>query len=383
MCFLALCGCSKMQEVEGDSSEKKVRVVFELEKESYEGALKILEKVEGEIPAYPDEQQAGDRTMGWGTRFALDTAKYLLQISDNKGNIFYDGLYIEKPEYMDLPAGTYNIKLRSGEFKEPSKDMPLFGEDRTIKAVADSTIRIQLVSAQLTGGIRVKATKNFINFFKGNGLYYVKDTAVWKQSYYGTYLYIFFHPGDVNIVYKNRDGSSYNTPPTKPSWEDTVILTRRLKATDLVSIELDYDMARANTGGFSIKVDTVRNRYDNYYNTAFFAPYGSVSVVYAKTHVGDTVRLWGYIVGGNASQSSFSKKKPFTSKTHIVVAKESWQSLRENVMAVELPNGYIRNDLNLVDHPDLIKRKIVLDGVIVDTYFGYPGLKSVTAYKLY
>ena len=83
----------------------------------------------------------------------------------------------------------------------------------------------------------------------------------------------------MKIVYKNKDGSGAYTPPTNPSWEDTTILTHKLKATDLVSIELDYDITRANTGGFSMSIDTNRVRTERYYNTAFFAPYGSVSVV--------------------------------------------------------------------------------------------------------
>lgn len=368
MCLFSLLGCVKMESLESESSTKKVgKLVLELEKESYGKALQVVEDV-------IDVKSSLN---------VLDTMGYRLQISDSKGNIYYDGFYIGRPKEIELPVGTYNIKLRSGEFTEPRKQIPLFGEDRSFKAIADSTVTLQLVSSQLTGGIRVKASEKFMKYFKGTGLYYIKDSVSYKQDYFGSYLYVFFYPGKVSVVYKNKDGNPNYTPPTKPAWEDTVILTRNLKANELVSIDLDYDLARANTRGFTITVDTARIRYDNYYNVGFFAPYGSVSVVYAKTHIGDTVKLWGYIVGGNATTIGFSKKKPFTSKTHIVVAKEDWQSLRENVMAVELPNGAIRNALNLVDHPDLIKRKIVIDGVVADSYFGHAGLRSVTGYKLY
>lgn len=371
----------KMQtaEAEVDSSNgKRGKLSFSLEKESFEGALKIVENINLEII-----EQGYESQFELGVAGALDTSKYLLRITDSKGNIYYDGLYLNRPSELDIPVGTYTISLRSGEFTEPTKNYPLFGDEQKIKALADSTLRVSLNSRQLTGGIRVSVSSNFIKYFKGTRLYFVKGDISHRQDYYGVSNYVFFYPGEVQVVYKNKDGSALYTPPTNPTWQDTVLLSRELKGTDLVSIDLDYDLSRANTGSFSVNVDTSRRRYSNYFNLGFFAPYGSVSPVYAKSHIGDTVRLWGYIVGTNATTSTFTKKAPFTTKTHIVVAKEEWQSLRENVMAVELPNGYIRSDLNLIDHPDLLKRKIVIDGVIVDSYFGHPGLKSVTSYKLY
>ena len=164
LCALSVMGCTKMEDIESQESSKSGRLKFSLEKESYQGALKIIETINSDVP---NVAETDDTKAGWGLRFALDTSKYLLTISNKKGAVFYDGLYSERPDIIDVPAGEYVIKLRSGEFIEPSKDLPLFGEDKVVKAIADSTFSVKLASAQLTGGIRVKVTENFKKYFKG------------------------------------------------------------------------------------------------------------------------------------------------------------------------------------------------------------------------
>jgi hypothetical protein len=43
---------------------------------------------------------------------------------------------------------------------------------------------------------------------------------------------------------------------------------------------------------------------------------------------------------------------------------------------VQLPAGEVREALNLVDNPELLGRKIVVRGDIVDSYYGLTGLKN-------
>ena len=51
-------------------------------------------------------------------------------------------------------------------------------------------------------------------------------------------------------------------------------------------------------------------------------------------------------------------------------------------MSVQLPAGELRDDLNLVDNPHLLGRKICLKGNIVEAYYGIPGMKNVSEYEL-
>ncbi len=344
------------------------RLAFFLDKASYDSCLVV------------GENMAGNAILSASYSGYLDSNSYLLTITSSAGKVIYDSTYIGRPDVFYVKAGTYKIRVLSGSFTEPSFN-PLFGQEQTVKAVKDSTMRVQLISRQLTGGIRFIFTTAFTKWFKGVGLYLKRDTLMSKYGY-GTRLYKYFYPGEIQVIYKNKDGDPSYTPPDKPSYSDTILFKRKLKAAELVTISLDYDITKVSYNGFGLKIDTARIRKDEYFNLGGIAPYGCISVWYAQNHIGDTLKLFGYIVGGDATTTTFKKVKPFASKTHIVVGAQEWQSLREKTIAIELPNGEIRRQLNLVDHPELIKKPIVIDGIVSDSYFGYPGMKNVTSYQL-
>ena len=312
---------------------------------------------------------------------ALDSTKYILTIANSSGTVFYEGLYINRPEMLYVKPGNYKVRITSEEFKEPGTLRPLFGQEVTVKAKKDSTMCISLLSRQMTGGVRFEFTSGFLSWFKGTGLYLSRDSVSFKYNY-GSRDYVYFYPGTITVKYKNKDGYPTYTPPDKPGYEDTVLFTRKLKATELVTIKLDYDLTKVPSTGLSMKIDTTRTRVSEYYNVPGIAPYGCQSVWYAQNHVGDTLKLFGYIVGGDATSTTFNRVKPFKSKTNIVVAANDWQTLKEKTMAIELTEGPIRNALNLVDHPEHLKKPIAITGIIVDLYFGYPGMKKVTDYLL-
>ena len=317
----------------------------------------------------------------WAITAALDSTKYILTIANSYGTVFYEGLYINRPEMLYVKPGNYKVRIASEEFKEPGTLRPLFGQEVTVKAKKDSTMCIHLLSRQMTGGVRFEFTSGFLSWFKGTGLYLRRDSVSFKYNY-GSRDYVYFYPGTITVKYKNKDGYPTYTPPDKPGYEDTVLFTRKLKATELVTIKLDYDLTKVPSTGLSMKIDTTRTRVSEYYNVPGIAPYGCQSVWYAQNHVGDTLKLFGYIVGGDATSTTFNRVKPFKSKTNIVVAANDWQTLKEKTMAIELTEGPIRNALNLVDHPEHLKKPIAITGIIVDLYFGYPGMKKVTDYLL-
>ena len=344
------------------------RLAFFLDKASYDSCLVVGENI------------AGNSILSASYSSYLDSNSYLLTITSSAGRVIYDSTYIGRPDVFYVQAGTYKIRVVSGTFTEPSF-FPLFGQEQTVKAIKDSTMRVQLISRQLTGGIRFTFTTAFTEWFKGVGLYLKRDTVMSKYGY-GTRLYKYFYPGEIQVIYKNKDGDPSYTPPSRPSYADTILFKRKLKAAELVTISLDYDITKVSYNGFGLKIDTARIRKDEYFNLGGIAPYGCISVWYAQNHIGDTLKLFGYIVGGDATTTTFKKVKPFASKTHIVVGAQDWQSLREKTIAIELPNGEIRRQLNLVDHPELIKKPIVIDGIVSDSYFGYPGMKNITSYQL-
>ncbi len=356
---------------EDDSTKGMAALSFFLDKASYDSCLVISESV--------DTSSAGALAQNAYAN-PLDSNLYRLTISTAGGVTVYDSTYAGRPDVFYVKAGTYKIRVTSRDFKEPDI-YPLFGQEQSVKAKKDSTLCVEIVSRQLTGGIRFSFTHGFTSWFKGTGIYLKRDTVSVKYGY-GTRHYLYFYPGEITVIYKNKDGYPSYTPPDKPGYADTVLFKRKLKANELVTIALDYDLTKVSRDGFTFSSDTFRIRKDEYFNLGGIAPYGCNSVWYAQTHVGDTINLFGYIVGGDVSSTTFKKEKPFTSKTNIVIGAQEWQALREKTIGVELPNGDIRKKLNLVDHPEHLKKPIAITGVVVDSYFGYPGLKSVTAYQL-
>ncbi|MBR5399720.1 MAG: hypothetical protein IK103_08005 [Bacteroidales bacterium] len=354
------------EEKQTDSTKGMAGLSFFLDRASYDSCLVITEDSEEALRSVNTNP--------------LDSNNYRLAIFTAGGVVVYDSSYVGRPEVFYVKAGTYKVRVTSRDFTEPDI-YPLFGQEQSVKAKKDSTLCVEIVSRQLTGGIRFSFTPGFMSWFKGTGIYLKRDTVITKYGY-GTRHYLYFYPGDISVIYKNKDGHSTYTPPDKPGYADTLLFKRKLKAAELVTIALDYDLTKVAYNGFSFRADTSRTRKDEYFNLGGIAPYGCNSVWYAQTHIGDTINLFGYIVGGDVSSTSFKKEKPFTSKTNIVIGAQDWQALREKTIGVELPNGEIRKNLNLVDHPEHLKKPIVIHGVVSDSYFGYPGLKNVTEYKL-
>ena len=96
----------------------------------------------------------------------------------------------------------------------------------------------------------------------------------------------------------------------------------------------------------------------------------------------EDVWVCGYIVGGDLSSSAASFEAPFSSRTNILLGSRSSASSRASCLAVSLPSGHVRDDLNLVDNQHLLGRKVCLRGDLVDAYYGLPGLKNVDDYEL-
>ncbi len=109
----------------------------------------------------------------------------------------------------------------------------------------------------------------------------------------------------------------------------------------------------------------------------------SYTVSQAKASVGEEdVWVSGYIVGGDLTSASASFEAPFSSKTNLLLGSRTSSSDREACIAVQLPSGKVRDDVNLVDNPNMLGKKVCFKGDIVESYFGITGLKNVTDIKM-
>lgn len=88
----------------------------------------------------------------------------------------------------------------------------------------------------------------------------------------------------------------------------------------------------------------------------------------------------GYIVGVTNNGPKYQHDAPFTVNTNIAIADSADEKDVSKILPVQLPAGSIRTEINLVDHPDNLGKKIQITGTLT-AYFAVPGLKSATHYS--
>lgn len=108
-------------------------------------------------------------------------------------------------------------------------------------------------------------------------------------------------------------------------------------------------------------------------------PYNTTQVI-ALDNPGTSAWVTGYIVGvyDYDQGSIFVAGADTTVGTCIAIALDLDGT---DVIPVQLPSGSVRTNLNLVDHPENLGKKVSVYGSLV-SFYGNPGVKETSAYKL-
>ncbi len=88
----------------------------------------------------------------------------------------------------------------------------------------------------------------------------------------------------------------------------------------------------------------------------------------------------GYIPAGTQAYFIFGADT-CTQATNLLLADSSNIPYHSKALPVQLPSGAVRNGLNLKDHKNLIGKKVKMYGDLA-SYFGVPGLKTVSYFEL-
>ncbi|KXX70303.1 DUF6359 domain-containing protein [Flammeovirga sp. SJP92] len=67
--------------------------------------------------------------------------------------------------------------------------------------------------------------------------------------------------------------------------------------------------------------------------------------------------------------------------TNLLIAVNAGETASTNMLSVQLPDGFVRTSLNLVDNPNLVGTQVWLEGSL-EAYYGLAGLKSVAQFSL-
>lgn len=298
-----------------------------------------------------------------------DTNNFILTIYSTDGEKVYDGRYGERPEEIVVTPGGYEIGIYSRRFTPPMYDSPVFGDVQTIVVGENEQARVAFKCTQINAGIKFSFANDFIARFPGSGIYIAQGEEQLAYDYTQK-KYAYVSTDEFNVVYKN-------------SGTDTVLLAKAIPAGQMIHLKLSYSASRTTASVFNIDIDTTREWLSYNYNVGLKIPTGALSIEEAKSHIGEkNIKVFGYILGGDPTNNSIRVGPPFESRTSLVIAPSMSERNRNNMFVVELPSGAVRDALNLVVYPGHLGRPVVVTGTIVESYYGYPGIKNTKSYTL-
>lgn len=308
-----------------------------------------------------------------------DTSEFLLEVVDSKGKIVYEGLYGDCPEVLKVDAGSYVVKVVSSEFEEPEFDAPQYGDEQCVVVPDGGVADVRLICCQMNSGVRLRISEKFLTECPDGVLFLKSDQG--KLMYgYSEKRIAYFLPGKISLVLSSAG-------------KDKVLMSRTLLAQEILSLGVSVAQSGSASGAqpegrITVAVDTSRNWISDSYIIGGQNDKGSdvsdaLTVSQARSAAGDKdVWVCGYVVGGDLTSSAASFDEPFESRTNILLGPKSSTTDRDACLSVQLPAGDFRDALNLVDNPGLLRTRIYIKGDIVDAYYGLPGIKNISEYRL-
>lgn len=302
-----------------------------------------------------------------------DTSDFLLTISGPSG-VLYDGLFGDCPESLELQSGSYTVRVVSRIFDRPAFDAPQYGDEQCVVVPAGGVVSVRLECEQINSGVRLDVSDDFLTECPESVLF-LKSASGKLMYSYSEKRYAYFHPGEVSLVMNEND-------------RESVLMNVDLEAREMLSLKVSVaKSSKSDKSCIEMTVDTTRKwRYDEYVigGQSSNVESETFTVAQAMRNVGaEDVWVSGYIVGGDLTSASASFETPFKSKSNVLLGPRSSTSERDACLSVQLPDGKVREALNLVDNPHLLKKKVKIKGDIVEPYFGMPGIKNTIDYQLF
>ncbi len=314
---------------------------------------------------------------------ASDDYEYTLRIRNSNGKTVFSCIWDYAPLAIELAAGDYTVDAYTEEFDLPLYDTPVFGDSRHISLQQGQIQETELVCSQINAGLTILPSESFIALYRDNPMYLRCTQGTLAYSFSETRT-AYFLPGKIALLMGGDSGTR-------------TIYTTELGASQMFTLRLTTSenvplAVPVNGLGISLRTDTTRVWTENSYaydggdhsgdTPSNGYPSGAFGVNEARKLAGSTdVWVYGYIAGGDLTSSSCSFTAPFSSRTNLVLAASPGEKDRSKCMSVQLPQGDIRDALNLVDNPGLLGTSVYLRGDIVESYYKLPGLQKLSDYR--
>lgn len=320
---------------------------------------------------FPDAQVCSSPSGTTSSGHLPDTDDFFLEVKDSDGRICYEGRFGDSPESLSVPAGSYTVSAFSDYFDSPEYSKPQYGDSQVIVVGSGECVSAELYCRQINSGLRLSVNDSFMDCFPYASLYMksADGELLWD---YGETRTAFFAPGTV-VVSMEDAGLSQN------------LFSRRLEAQQILTIRLSASIEEGS-GGITLQLDSSRTWLsDNFTFGDDNASeiWGAYDVNQARQHGGkENVWVKGYIVGVASGTSKIDFEPPFDKNTNIILGLRSGTSDKNYCLSVELKSGVLRDELNLMDNPQLLGSHIYMKGDLVSAYYGIPGLKNLEEYQL-
>lgn len=302
-----------------------------------------------------------------------DTSAFLLMIKDAGGNVIYNGNYGDCPESLNVSPGSYNVRIVSSEFNKPAFDAPQFGDEQCVLVPENGVGHVRLLCRQINAGVRLKISSGFLTQYPQSVLF-VRSAEGQLMYSYSEKRIAYFLPGTFSLVLSTGE-------------IDQVLMVKDVRENEILSISVSVpEISKSDDYCLSVSIDTSRVWTNADYTIgkgdAGHESADALCVADARISAGkNDVWVSGYIVGGDLTSASASFEPPFESKTNIILGPRTTTSDKNVCLSVQLPDGDVRDALNLVDNPSLLGKRICVRGDLVSTYYGIPGLKNTDEYQ--
>ena len=291
---------------------------------------------------------------------------FILRISNSQSVEILSEYVGDLPDQIALPAGNYTVEAYSAIFSEPMFDAPCYLGKTNIEIEAGETTEALLICSQNNAGIKVLWSDAFSDMFSAYQAQIVCDAG--ELTYSSTETRVgYFLPGTVSISIIT-DGQTINGGSITLAAKDMVTLTLQPKETPSGSLSILFSIDETvNNREIEIIIDPEYIGENSETN-----PYSVAQALLKPDETG--VWVVGYIAGARTSANWST-----TAQTNIVIADVAGETELSKTIAIQLPTtGTIREELNVVDNPSNINKKILVKGNL-GSYFGR-GLINVSSY---
>lgn len=301
-----------------------------------------------------------------------DTNDYILTVRDASGKTLYEGAYGDSPQSLEVEAGNYTVGIVSIPFPEPAFDSPQYGDEQLVQVPAGQNITVRLNCTLQNAGIRLKTGPDFLQAYP-DGILYVQQGDTKLKYLYREERVAYVKPGLASVLLYHEGQNRYET-----------LFNRLMEAREVLTIGIVAPGGSGGSGKNSIIVQTDTTKvWENEHFLIGGNTGAPISVADVPSHIGEEgIWVTGYIVGGDLTSAGKNvKTEDITKNTHLALADRSSTTDKAACLAVELPQGKVRDALNLVNHPELIGRRVRLKGNLVEKYFGTVGMKGTADYE--